>query len=140
MRVTYLIPGPMSRTHLGSAEVESRGARLSEWAAPSTDVDIKDMPSGPASIESAYEEYLSIRATASAMLAAEAAGYDAAILGCFGDPGIDAMRELTTRMVVVSPGAAGCHMAAMVGESFGIITVTSSIVNPLHRYEGVAAF
>jgi allantoin racemase len=133
MRVIYVIPGPMSRTHLGSAEVERRGACLATWASPGTDVDIDDVPSGPASIESAYEEFLSVPATAEAMLAAEKDGYDAAILGCFGDPGIDAMRELTTRMVVVAPGAAGCHLAAMVGESFGIVTVTQSIVNPLRH-------
>lgn len=52
------------------------------------------------------------------MLQAEEAE-DAAILGCFGDPGIDAMRKLTSRMVVVAPGAAGCHLAAVCGESFG---------------------
>ena len=69
------------------------------------------------------------------MLQAEEAE-DAAILGCFGDPGIDAMRKLTSRMVVVAPGAAGCHLAAMCGESFGLITVTQSIVNPLRRLVG----
>ena len=131
MRVIYVIPGPMSRTHLGSEEVERRGACLAGWAAAGTEVAIKDVSTGPASIESAYEEYLSVPATAEAMLTAEADGYDGAILGCFGDPGIDAMRELTTLMVVVAPGAAACHLAAMVGERFGIITVTKSIVNPL---------
>jgi allantoin racemase len=131
VRVTYVIPGPMSRTPLGSAEVQRRGECLRRWAAPGTEVSIADVPTGPASIESAYEEYLSVPAAAEAMTRAEAAGEDAAILGCFGDPGIDAMRELTTRMVVVAPGAAGCHLAAMCGESFGIVTVTQSIVNPL---------
>lgn len=133
MRVIYVIPGPMSRTHLGPKEVERRGACLAGWAAPGTDVSIRDVATGPASIESAYEEYLSVPAAAEAMLAAEADGYDGAILGCFGDPGIDAIRELTTRMVVVAPGAAACHLAAMVGERFGIITVTQSIVNPLRH-------
>ena len=34
MHVIYIIPGPMSRTALGSAEVERRGSRLQSWAAP----------------------------------------------------------------------------------------------------------
>lgn len=136
MRVTYVIPGPMSRTPLGSAEVQRRGECLRAWAAPATEVSICDVPTGPASIESAYEEYLSVPAAAEAMLRAEDSGEDAAILGCFGDPGIDAMRELTSRMVVVAPGAAACHLAAMCGESFGIVTVTQSIVNPLKHLVG----
>jgi allantoin racemase len=117
MRVTYVIPGPMSRTPLGPAEVRRRGERLRGWASPGTEVSITDVPAGPASIESAYEEYLSVPAAAEAMTGPEAEGEDAAILGCFGDPGIDALRELTSRMVVVAPGAAGCHLAAMCGES-----------------------
>jgi allantoin racemase len=133
MRVIYIIPGPMSRTALGPAEVERRGRRLQSWAAPGTSVDIRDVERGPASIESAYEEYLSIPAAAEAMLEAERGGYDAAVLGCFGDPGADAFRELLTRTIVVAPGEAACHLAAMVGESFGIVTVTSSIVNPLRH-------
>jgi allantoin racemase len=133
MRIIYIIPGPMSRTALGSAEVERRGTRLKSWAAPGTSVDIRDVERGPASIESAYEEYLSIPSAAEAMLEAEEQGYDAAVLGCFGDPGADAMRELLTRMVIVAPGEAACHLAAMVGEAFGIVTVTSSIVHPLRH-------
>ena len=133
MRVIYVIPGPMSRTSLGPAEVERRGRQLRTWAAPGTSVDIRDVDRGPASIESAYEEYLSIPATAEAMLEAERDGYDAALLGCFGDPGVDALRELLTRTVIVAPGEAACHLAGMVGESFGIVTVTSSIVNPLRH-------
>jgi allantoin racemase len=133
VRIVYVVPGPMSRTKLGAEEVARRGRRLRAWAAAGVEVDIRDVPRGPASIESAYEEYLAVPATAEAMLAAEADGYDAAILGCFGDPGIDGLRELLTRMVVVAPGEAAAHLAAMLGESFGIITVTQSIVHPLRH-------
>lgn len=133
MRIVYVVPGPMSRTSLGAAEVARRGAKLKEWAATGTDVSIQDVDRGPASIESMYEEYLSIPATAEAMLAAERDGHDAAVLGCFGDPGVDAYRELLTRMVVVAPGEAGFHLAAMLGDRFGIVTVTSSIIVPLRH-------
>lgn len=133
MRIVYVVPGPMSRTSLGAQEVARRGAKLGEWAAAGTDVSIRDVDRGPASIESMYEEYLSIPATAEAMLAAEREGLDAAVLGCFGDPGVDAYRELLTRMVVVAPGEAAFHLAAMLGDRFGIVTVTSSIVVPLRH-------
>jgi allantoin racemase len=133
MRILYVIPGPMGRSEAGAAEVARRGAKLREWAAAGTAADIRDVERGPASIESAYEEYLSVPATAEAMLEAERDGYDAALLGCFGDPGADAFRELLTRMVVVAPGEAAFHLAGLLGERFGIVTVTTSIVNPLRH-------
>lgn len=133
MRIVYIVPGPMSRTTLGEGEVVRRGAKLKEWASPGTDVSIEDVDRGPASIESMYEEYLSIPATAEAMLAAERERHDAAVLGCFGDPGVDAYRELLTRMVVVAPGEAGFHLATMLGDRFGIVTITSSIIVPLRH-------
>ena len=67
------------------------------------------------------------------MLEAEKEGYDAAVLGCYGDPGLDAIREVTERMVVVGPGEAGAMAAAMCGERFAIVTVTRSIINALHH-------
>jgi allantoin racemase len=133
MRILYVIPGPMSRTELGPAEVARRGDVLRSWAGPGTAVEIRDVPSGPASIESAYEEHLTVPATAEAMLDAERKGFDAALLGCFGDPGADAIRELLTRMPIVAPGEAAFHLAALLGERFGIVTVGSSVVRPLRQ-------
>jgi len=114
MRLIYIVPGPMGRTPEGKAEVARRGKLLREFAAPRTEVDIVDVPRGPASIESMYEEYISIPATAERILEVEEQGYDAAIVGCFGDPGLDAYRELTD-MLVVGPGEASFLAAAMLG-------------------------
>ncbi|MFZ0215807.1 MAG: aspartate/glutamate racemase family protein [Candidatus Dormiibacterota bacterium] len=133
MRLVYIVPGPMSQTALGAPELERRVTKLRSWAAPGASVDIREVARGPASIESVFEEFLSVPATADQMLAAERDGYDAAILGCFGDPGVDAFRELLTGMVVAAPGEAAFHLASLLGERFGIVTVTSSIVNPLRH-------
>ena len=111
MKVVYVLPGPMSRTAEGKAEMERRLSVLRAYAAPDTQVDIVDVDEGPASIESLYEEYLSIPNTVEKMIEAEKAGYDAAILGCYGDPGLDAAREVTKEMVVVGPGEAGVMAA-----------------------------
>ena len=128
-----MLPGPMSRTPEGHAEMERRLSVLCEYAASDTQVDIADVDEGPASIESLYEEYLSIPNTIEKILEAEKAGYDAAILGCYGDPGLDAAREVTKQMVVVGPGEAGVMAAATCGHRFSIITVTASIVNALEH-------
>jgi allantoin racemase len=133
MKIVYVLPGPISRTENGRKELERRLSILRSYAAPGTEVDIADVHSGPASIESMYEEYLSIPATVDLMIQKEKKNYDAAILGCYGDPGLDAVREVTEKMTVIGPGEAGALVAALCGYRFSIITVTQSIVNPLYE-------
>ncbi len=127
MRIVYILPSPMGRTPAGAAEMARRCGKLREWAAPGTTVDIWDTTRGPMSIESMYEEYVSIPATAERVIDAENAGYDAAIIGCLGDPGVDAFRELS-RMLVVGPAEVSFHAAATLGHRFSVITITQSMV------------
>ncbi|MBC7810804.1 MAG: hypothetical protein H7175_06645, partial [Burkholderiales bacterium] len=64
MKILYLVPGPMGRTPEGKVELKRRGDMLKGYAAVDTQVGIDDVAEGPASIESMYEEYLSIPAAA----------------------------------------------------------------------------
>ena len=52
---------------------------------------------------------------------AESQGFDAAIIGCFYDMGLQAAREVTERMVVVAPCEASTHIAATLGDKFSVI-------------------
>jgi allantoin racemase len=123
MKIVYVVPGPMNVD-----EVARRGALLKQWASEGVEVDISTVSSGPASIESMYEEYLSIPETAKLIYKHEQEGYDAVILGCAGDPGLDAYREITSNLVVVGPAASSFHTAAMLGHRFSVLTVTDSTV------------
>jgi len=123
MRIVYVVPGPMNPT-----EVKRRGGLLQEWASPGTDVDIISVTEGPASIESMYEEYLSIPATMKTIFRMEQEGYDAAILGCAGDPGLDAAREITTSMFVIGPGQSSMQIATMLGHRFSVLTIEDSLI------------
>lgn len=123
MRLVYVVPGPMNET-----EMARRGGILKEWASSGVEVDIVSVTEGPASIESMYEEFLSIPATAKLIYQLEQEGYDAAILGCAGDPGLDAFREITTSLRVVGPAATSYHTAALLGHCFSILTVTDSTI------------
>jgi len=113
---------------MDNQEVNRRGQLLREWAFPGTEVDIICVPEGPASIESMYEEYLSIPATAKEIFRLEKEGYDAAILGCAGDPGLDAMREITSKMLVVGPAESSILTAAMLGHKLTVITIDDSMI------------
>ena len=127
MRIVYLIPGPMGRSPEGKAEVERRGKLLEGYASYGTEIGIVDVPEGPASIESMYEEYLSIPATVRKAVELQDEGWDAIILGCYGDPGLDALREILT-IPVIGPGEATALMAASLGHKFSIITITESVI------------
>jgi allantoin racemase len=74
-----------------------------------------------------YEEYLSIPATVERALELEQEGWDAIVLGCYGDPGLDAFRELLS-VPIIGPGEATALVAASLGHRFSIITVTDSVV------------
>ena len=124
MKIVYVVPGPMD-----SQEINRRGKLLKKWAFPGTEVDIVGVTEGPASIESMYEEYLSIPATAKEIFRLEKEGYDAAILGCAGDPGLDAMREITSKMLVVGPAETSMLTAAMLGHKFTVITIDESMIS-----------
>jgi allantoin racemase len=132
MRVQYLIPGPMSRGPMGTREMERRQALLRGWAFAGTGVDVVDVPEGPSSIESVYEEMLAIPETLAGVRRAEADGYDAVIIGCFGDPGLDGAREIV-EIPVIGPGQSSILLAAELGHRFSIVTVMDSILAPLEH-------
>ncbi len=123
MRILYAVPGPMDRN-----ELNRRVGLLREWAFPGTEVDIICASEGPASIESMYEEYLSIPAAMKLIYDAQAQGYDAAILGCAGDPGLDAAREITDSMLVVGPGQTSMQVAVMLGHRFSVLTIDEAMI------------
>lgn len=132
MRLLYILPGNLSYSDTGRAEIERRRAILRRLAAPGTAVDTVDVPEGPLSIESAYEEYLAVPGTLRRVQEAEQTGYDGVIIGCFGDPGVDAARELVT-IPVVGPAEASMLLAATLGHRFSIVTVLDSVVAPLRH-------
>jgi allantoin racemase len=77
--------------------------------------------SGPASIESHYDEALAVPGLLAEVVRGEAAGVDGFVIGCFGDPGLDAAREVASGPVVGIAEAA-FHVASMLGRSFSIVT------------------
>jgi len=134
--ILYLVPGALSASR-GAEELERRRAALQAWAAPGVTVGIAENVDGPRSIESAYEEYLSVPGSLEVALAAADKGYDALVLGCFGDPGLDAFRELLP-VPMVGPCEAAMHVACQLGHRFGIVTVLEAVVAPLHRLVRIA--
>ena len=121
MRILYQLTSPMEKTVLGPAEVQRRRDFLRARAAPGVEVEVWSLTDGPPSIESAYEAALVVPELTRAVVRAEGEGFDAMIVGCFSDPGLDALRELVA-IPVIGPGSSAVHLAAQLGTRFTIIS------------------
>jgi len=86
-----------------------------------TDLTVTCPEKGPETIESAYDEAYAIPPTLELVKKANQDGYDAVILACFSDPGLDAAKEISV-IPVVGIEEATLHMAAMLGAKFSIMT------------------
>jgi allantoin racemase len=90
-------------------------------AGPGTRVEAVTPAMGPASIESHYDEALSVPGVLAEIAAGEAAGADGYVIACFGDPGLEAARELASGPVVGIAEAA-MRTAMYLGRSFSVVT------------------
>jgi len=126
MRILYQIPGDVSAGPMGTAELERRRKILQDWASSDTLIEVADAPGGPLSIESHAEEMLCVGPMMAAV-DARPTPPDAVIIGCFGDPGLAAMREVLD-CPVVGPFEASFHLAAQLGARVGIVTILDSVV------------
>jgi allantoin racemase len=88
---------------------------------PSTEIIAITNAHGPASIESHYDEALAVPGLLAEIAAAEADGVDGFVIACFGDPGLDAAREVASGPVI-GIAEAGFHFATMLGRSFSVVT------------------
>jgi len=61
-----------------------------------------------------------------AALASRRGSFDAAVIACFGDPGVEAARELFD-VPVIGISEAAFHAACMLGRRFGIVSFTAAL-------------
>jgi allantoin racemase len=116
---------------------EQIAAAARSVAAPGTEIVGITPSMGPASIESHYDEALSVPGVLQAIVDSErsenpADGY---VLACFGDPGLDAAREVASGPVV-GIAEAGMHAASLVGRGFSVVTTLDRTIG---RAEELAA-
>lgn len=108
-------------------------------ASAGTEVIAMNPASGPVSIEGYYDEALSVPGLLH--LIQTTPGFDAVIIACFDDTGLDAARCLTDRPVI-GIGEAAYHFASMLANKFSVVTTLARSVpaleHNLHKY-GLAA-
>ena len=106
-------------------------------AGPGTRVEAVSPTMGPPSIESHYDEALAVPGILTEIEKGERDGVDGYVIACFGDPGLDAARELAAGPVVGIAEAA-MHTAAVLGRGFSVVTTlartTGRAWDLAHRY------
>jgi allantoin racemase len=118
-----------------SQEMTAAIDRVAQAAAgPSANVVTIRSTNGPYTIEGALDAAL---ATAGMLevVAAYKYPFDAVVVACFGDPGVEALRMLV-RVPVIGIGAASFVQAACLSQQFAIVT---PLAGTPERYAAVAA-
>ncbi|PZW42112.1 Asp/Glu/hydantoin racemase [Humitalea rosea] len=109
-----------------SDSVTARIATTARDAArPGTEVAAVSAPFGLPLIVSRADWLVAGPATLAALAAAKGS-YDAAVVACFGDPGVEAAKELFD-VPVVGISEAAFHAAAMLGRRFGVVSFTAAL-------------
>ena len=96
-------------------------------------LDVVNPVGGPISIESAYDESRAVSEMLKLVQRAPGQGYDAVVIACFSDPGLDAARELVD-IPVVGIQEASMYLAASLGSFFGVLTTLERRVPVRRRY------
>ncbi len=100
---------------------------------PRTDLQTLSLKRGPHHLEFHYYESLVLQDTLHLIRQKEKEGFDAAIIGCFYDPGLREAREITERMVVTAPAESSMHIASTLGNSFSIIVGRNKWIPAMHE-------
>ena len=99
-----------------TSEPMTEAIERSARAVAGVDVRAVTAPMGPASIESHYDEALAVPG-----VLAELGDADGYVIACFGDPGLDAAREVAAGPVVGMAEAA-MRAASYLGRGFSVVT------------------
>ena len=91
-------------------------------------LEFDSLSQGTVSIEDAYDEALNEPHILDKIRSAERSGFSAVVIDCFGDPALDAARELV-RIPVVGVAQSACHLAAQLAPRFSIINTVPEFVH-----------
>ena len=121
------------KTIICNSSKEFYDAHAGRRLAMSTDevqLVVVNIPHGPDSMESAYDEAIAAPYILQQVVSAETEGCDAVVIDCAADPALRAAREIS-ELPVVSAGEASYHAAMMVAGKFSVITVLPTTANEI---------
>ncbi|UFS56150.1 aspartate/glutamate racemase family protein [Comamonadaceae bacterium M7527] len=105
-------------------------AAANRAAASGTQITAVTSASGPVSIEGYYDEALSVPGLLKVIR--DSAGFDAVVIACFDDTGLDAARCVTDKPVI-GIGEAAYSLAGMLANKFSVVTTLARSVPALEH-------
>ena len=91
-------------------------------AGPDVEVIIQDLPEAPVTTIMTIDDHDQVAPyNVKAAIQAEKDGFDAITTGCLMDPGLDAMREQTEKIIVVGDCEAVMHIGSMIGRKISLL-------------------
>lgn len=103
-----------------------------------TQVDVISLKRGPMHLQYYYYRALILSDCINQIKRAEKEGYNAVIIGCFCDPGLQEAREITDRIVVTAPAESSMLIASSLGRRFSIIVASDKSIPKM--YENVVNY
>jgi len=88
---------------------------------PGTEVEVRSLKRGPHHLEYHYYGALVLPDVLHMLRQAEREGFDAAVVGCFYDPGLKEAREVVEHMPVIFPAESCSYLAATMADKFSIL-------------------
>ena len=110
---------------------------FSFYASAGTEISMTNLSTGPASIESEYDEALCLPNFLEKAIEAEKEGHDAIISDCFADPGVKAAREVLD-IPVIGPGESAMLYASSLASSFSVVTVLPNVISMIRNVSKLA--
>jgi allantoin racemase len=127
-KVKILVLNPVA-TEVWNKTTKNALARV---ASPRTEVEVRSLPEGPNSIESVYDASIASKHVVSEVIKAESEGFDAVVINCFDDPGLDAAREVSN-ILILGAGETSLTVATLLGHRIGIISTGPNTPALYHR-------
>jgi len=121
MRILVIVPIITKDLIKGTRE------RVKPYVRPDTEVDFVNIEYGTASIECAYDKAFAAPFVIKKAEWAEQQGYDAVVISCMGDPGLEGAKQAVS-IPVVGPGEAARQIAPILGEKVARVYPTGLTV------------
>ena len=114
-----------------SASMTQRiGAAARAAAGHGVEVVAVNPVNGPASIEGYFDEVFAAPGLVEEVARGDVAGFDAFIVACFDDTGLEAARS-AARGPVIGIGEAAFHLATLIAHRFSVVTTLSRSIAPI---------
>ena len=106
-------------------------AILSRVTDARTQLEYRSLSTGPEHLQYKFYRAAILTQLLAMIKQAENEGFDAVIVGCFLDPGVEEGREIAERTLIVGPGEASTHLAATLGNRFSVLVTHKNAISEM---------